>query len=99
MTETILPDPVPERPVAAAVQPLLAAPLKHARWVIFWERLWPALTGLAAAIGLFLTLAWLGVFLWLPPLGRAAAVIACGAVAGAAMFPFLVCASPACATA
>ena len=90
MTETILPDPVPERPSAAAVQPPLAAPLKHARWVIFWERLWPALTGLAAAIGLFLTLAWLGVFLWLPPLGRAAAVIACGAVAGAAMFPFLV---------
>ena len=82
---------MPKRPGAAAGQPLLAAPLKHARWVIFWESgCGRRLTGLAAAIGLFLTLAWLGVFLWLPPLGRAAAVIACGAVAAAAMFPFLV---------
>src|SRR5579862_4939353 len=89
VTETILPDPAPERPGAAAAAPQLAATLKHARWAIFWERLWPALAGLAAAIGLFLALAWLGVFLWLPPLARAAAVIACGAVAVAALFPLL----------
>jgi uncharacterized protein (TIGR02302 family) len=86
VTEATVPNP-DQRPAEAA-RSLLAATLKRARWTIFWERLWPVLTGLATAIGLFLALSWLGLFLWLPPLGRAAAVIVCAGIAAAAMFPF-----------
>src|ERR1700686_2536278 len=82
-------NPGPEPQAAAATRALLEATLKRARWTIFWERLWPALTSLATAIGLFLALSWLGLWLWLPPLGRAAAVIACAAIAVVAAFPFL----------
>src|SRR5262249_18360155 len=44
---------------------------RRARWTIFWERLWPALASVATVIGLFLALSWLGLWLWLPPAGRA----------------------------
>src|SRR5256885_4834034 len=50
---------------------LLARALGRARWTIFWERLWPALASLATVIGLFLAVWWLGLWLWLPPAGRA----------------------------
>ena len=50
---------------------LLARALGRARWTIFWERLWPALAGIATVIGLFLAVSWLGLWLWLPPIGRA----------------------------
>ena len=89
MTEATLPNTGPQPRSAEATRALLEATLKRARWTIFWERLWPALTSLATAIGLFLALSWLGLWLWLPPLGRAAAVIACAALAIVAAFPFL----------
>jgi uncharacterized protein (TIGR02302 family) len=44
--------------------------LALAQWSIFWERLWPALASIATVVGLFLAVSWLGVWLWLPPLGR-----------------------------
>src|SRR5262249_5159076 len=50
---------------------LLARALRRARWTIFWERLWPALASLATVIGLVLALSVLGLWLWLPPAGRA----------------------------
>ena len=50
---------------------LLARALGRAHSALLWERLWPALTAPATAIGLFLAVSWLGVWLWLPPLGRA----------------------------
>ena len=50
---------------------MLARALGRARWSIFWERLWPALASIATAAGLFLAISWLGVWLWLPPIGRA----------------------------
>ena len=87
MTEATNPGLEP-RP-AAATRALLEATLKRARWTIFWERLWPALTSLATAVGLFLALSWLGLWLWLPPLGRAAALIACAAIAIVAAWPFV----------
>ncbi len=87
MTEATNPGPQPRPP--DATRALLEATLKRARWTIFWERLWPALTSLATAIGLFLALSWLGLWLWLPPLGRAAAVIGCAAIAVVAAWPFL----------
>ena len=83
MSEATLPNPPQPRP-AEATRVLLAATLQRARWTIFWERLWPALTSVATAVGLFLALSWLGLWLWLPPLLRAAAVIACVAVEVAA---------------
>jgi uncharacterized protein (TIGR02302 family) len=50
---------------------MVARALARARWSILWERLWPALASIATAAGLFLALSWLGLWLWLPPLGRA----------------------------
>jgi uncharacterized protein (TIGR02302 family) len=67
----------------------LATAVRRARWTIFWERLWPALATLATAAGLFLTVSWLGVWLWLPPLGRAVAVFAFAVIALAAAAPFV----------
>ncbi len=89
MTETKLSNPAPEPSRAEAMRARLAATLKRARWTIFWERLWPALAGLLTAVGVFLALAWLGVFLWLPPIGRAAVMIVCGLLAAAALIPLL----------
>jgi uncharacterized protein (TIGR02302 family) len=70
-----------------AARSLLAAAVWRARWTIFWERLWPALAALATAIGFFLAASWLGLWLWLPPLGRAIFLIAFVLVAGAAVLP------------
>ncbi len=77
----------------------LEGALRRARWTIFWERLWPALATLATAVGLFLTLSWLGLWLWLPPIGRAAGVIAFAVLALAAAVPFALLRLPAAAEA
>ena len=53
---------------------LLARALRRAWWTILWERMWPALASLAVAVGLFLAVSWAGLWLWLPPLGRAVAL-------------------------
>jgi uncharacterized protein (TIGR02302 family) len=66
----------------------LGAAIRRAHWSIVWERLWPALATFATVIGVFLTLSWLGVWLWLPPLGRAAAMVAFALLALAAAVPF-----------
>src|SRR6266702_2035898 len=58
-------------PQERAGDELLARALRRARWTIFWERLWPALVSIATVIGLFLAVSWLGLWLWLPPAGRA----------------------------
>jgi uncharacterized protein (TIGR02302 family) len=50
---------------------LLARALKRARGSLLWERLWPALAIFATALGLFLAFSWAGLWLVLPPLGRA----------------------------
>ncbi|MGB9365103.1 MAG: TIGR02302 family protein, partial [Xanthobacteraceae bacterium] len=50
---------------------LLARALRRAWWTILWERLWPALASVAVAVGIFLAVSWAGLWLWLPPLGRA----------------------------
>jgi uncharacterized protein (TIGR02302 family) len=90
VTEAGLPSPAPEqRRADPAARSSLEMALKRARWTIFWERLWPALATLATAIGLFLALSWLGLWLWLPPLGRAAALIGFAGIAVLAAFPFL----------
>jgi uncharacterized protein (TIGR02302 family) len=67
---------------------LLARALGRARWSIFWERLWPALVSLATVVALFLALSWLGLWLWLPPVGRAIGLGIFFLLAAAAIAPF-----------
>ena len=50
---------------------VLARALKRARGSLLWEGLWPALATLATALGLFLAFSWAGLWMMLPPLGRA----------------------------
>jgi uncharacterized protein (TIGR02302 family) len=61
--------------------------LKRARWIIFWERLWPGLASVATAVGLFLAVSWLGLWLWLPPLARAIGLVLSLALLVAAALP------------
>jgi uncharacterized protein (TIGR02302 family) len=82
-----VPQPESDRAADPAARSLLAAAVRRARWTIFWERLWPALATLGTVVGLFLSLSWLGLWLWLPPLGRALVLIGFGIAAVAAIVP------------
>jgi uncharacterized protein (TIGR02302 family) len=73
----------------ATARSRLGTAVRRARWSIFWERLWPPLARFAAVIGLFLTVSWLGLWLVLPPLGRAAGLLIFAALAVAALVPFV----------
>ncbi|MGA7955519.1 MAG: DUF4175 family protein, partial [Xanthobacteraceae bacterium] len=86
MTEQPLPNTAPEK-VEPEARTFLAVALRRARWTILWERLWPALAVLATALGLFLALSWLGLWLWLPPLARAVGVIGFVVAIVAALIP------------
>ncbi len=98
MAETLSTGPVGEdRRADADARALLAAASRRARWTILWERLWPALATLATVVGLFLTVSWLGVWLYLPPLARAAAVAAFAIAALAAAVPLVLLRLPAAA--
>ena len=59
---------------AMVADSLLARALRRAWWTILWERLWPALASLSVAIGIFLSASWAGLWLVLPPMGRAIAL-------------------------
>ena len=68
---------------------VLSQALGRARWSIFWERLWPGLASIATVIGLFLALSWLGLWLWLPPIGRAVGLGVFFLLTAAAFSPLL----------
>ena len=68
---------------------VLSRALERARAAILWERLWPALAAPATAVGLFLAVSWLGVWLWLPPSGRAIGLCLFFLLAVAATLPLL----------
>ncbi len=70
-------------------QAVLASPLTRARFAILWERLWPALASLGTAIGLFIAVSWLGVWLWLPPVGRVVGMLVLFVITAAASVPLL----------
>src|SRR2546423_10119391 len=72
----------------------LARALGRARWSILWERLWPVLARIATAVGLFLTVSWLGAWLWLPPIGRAIGVGLFFLLTAAAFAPLLMLRMP-----
>ena len=73
------------RPPSDAAGPL-GRKLHHARMALLWEQIWPPLAAILTLIGLFLSLSWLGLWLWLPPLGRAIGVLAFALVAMAALW-------------
>src|SRR5215469_11366619 len=90
MTEPLVTEQDPaiaRRPAESAARLLLATALWRARLAIFWERLWPALALFATAIGLFLAVSWLGLWLWLPPLGRVVVLIGFAVLTLAALVP------------
>src|SRR5262249_33285742 len=60
-----------------------------ARWSAFWERLWPPLATIATAVGIFLAVSWLGIWLWLPPIGRAIALCSFLVLTAAAIVPLI----------
>ena len=88
MTEATLPDQASGLSGSEPSRSLLTRALQRARWALFWERLWPALATLATALGLFLAVSWLGLWLWLPPLARAGGLVLFAALTIAAAVPF-----------
>ena len=100
MTDTSSSNPSPSHRSADTVaRSQLGTALRRARWTIFWEQLWPTLVRLATVVGLFITVSWLGVWLWLPPLARAAGLAAFAVLALAAIVPFVFLRLPAAADA
>jgi hypothetical protein len=89
VTDTPTSQPAPHRSTEPVARGQLASALRRARWTIFWERLWPALATVSTVIGLFLTVSWLGLWLWLPPLGRAAGIVVFALLVLAALVPFV----------
>ena len=67
----------------------LTQALQRARLAIAWERIWPVLARLLTVTGLFLIASWAGLWLLLPPLGRAAGLALFMALALGALFPLL----------
>jgi len=55
----------------APIRLLLLRAVRRARGSLLWERLWPPLAALLTALGLFLAFSWAGLWIALPPLGRA----------------------------
>jgi len=100
VTDTSSSNPSPSHRSADTVaRSQLGTALRRARWTIFWEQLWPTLARLATVVGLFITVSWLGVWLWLPPLARAAGLAAFAVLALAAIVPFVFLRLPAAADA
>ena len=67
----------------------LARALQRARGSLLWERLCPALATLATVFAFFLALSWAGLWIMLPPLGRAIVLLLFFVVSAAATVPLL----------
>ena len=82
------PDPTPPAREPDDVARLkLAQALQRAQYAIAWERVWPHLARLLTLTGLFLALSWAGLWLALPSLARAFALLLFAAAAIAALIP------------
>ncbi|HEY6699794.1 MAG TPA: TIGR02302 family protein [Pseudolabrys sp.] len=69
---------------------LLARALRRARGSLLWERLWPAFAALATVLGLFLAFSWAGLWLVLPPLGRAIGLFVFALAIAVSALPLLI---------
>ena len=69
---------------------LLVRALRRARGSLLWERLWPAFAALATVLGLFLAFSWAGLWLVLPPLGRAIGLFVFALVIAVSALPLLI---------
>ncbi|WP_428031881.1 TIGR02302 family protein [Ancylobacter sp.] len=67
----------------------MGAALQRAWGVLMWERIWPAIVAVSAALGLFLIASWLGLWLALPPLGRIVGLVLFAALFALALVPAL----------
>jgi uncharacterized protein (TIGR02302 family) len=84
------PDPTePTRDAAAVSRLRLAEALQRAKFAIAWERGWPHLARLLTVGGLFLVASWVGLWLALPSLARAAGLCLFAMLALAALFPLV----------
>jgi uncharacterized protein (TIGR02302 family) len=63
--------------------------LGRVRWGLLWERVWPPLAAVLTLTGAFLALSWLGLWLWLPPLGRMIGLGLFGLLGLVALFPLV----------
>ena len=82
------PDPS-ESPLDPSQDPRLnlSQALQRAQTAIAWERLWPHLARILSVVGLFLVASWAGLWLVLPPVGRAIGLCVFALLALAALFP------------
>ena len=67
----------------------LTQALQRARWAIAWERAWPHLGRLLSVVGLFLVASWAGLWLMLPPVARAIALVLFAVAALATLVPLV----------
>lgn len=89
MSQRVPDNPIPPGPSGSARPVVLQRALRRAWWAITWERLWPGLASVAAAIGLFLAVSWAGLWIALPPLGRAIGLVVLLAVAALSAIPLV----------
>ncbi len=80
-------DPKPQASDRTLLQ--LATAQRRAQYAIFWERLWPNLARLLTVAGLFLVVSWAGLWLALPPTGRAVGLALFAVLAIAASVPLI----------
>jgi uncharacterized protein (TIGR02302 family) len=81
--------PEPARDPDAVARLKLTQALQRAKYAIAWERSWPHLARFLTILGLFLMASWIGLWLVLPSVARAAGLLLFAALALGALFPLL----------
>ena len=90
------PDPRPQetrsfRPSAAPFGRAAGPDRASRALALLWERVWPPLAAFLTVLGLFFALSWLGLWLWLPPIGRAIGVVVFAVAALATLWRSFAC--------
>ncbi len=81
--------PEPAHDADALARLKLSQALQRARYAIAWESAWPHLARLLTVIGLFLVISWAGLWLALPFLARAVALVIFALLLVAAVWPLI----------
>lgn len=77
------------RDAAFSAERRLAGAMQRAWAALMWERVWPAIVAVSAAVGLFLIVSWLGLWLALPPYGRMIGLVLFAALLVVSLIPAL----------